>query len=99
MITIYCSAPCRTRYAAHCISKLTERELLILVHSDSNDIWFVHPHVQSVFKEKFIEEHLDSNGYVIEGVYHTELCGEVIEYRLIEDINAVRARNNISGTI
>lgn len=99
MITIYCSPSCRSRYAAHCISRLTEQELLVLVHSDNNDIWFVHAHTQSVFREKFIEEHLDSNGYVIEGVYRTELCGEVVEYRLIDDINAVRARNNISGEI
>jgi len=76
---------------------LTEERLLDLVKENKNAIWFVSPHGDSVFRRMFIEGHFDDNGYIIEGFYWTELCGERVDYRLIEDGNFIMNRKNEEG--
>lgn len=74
------------------VARLTEEELLNLVKENRNAIWFVEPHSSSVFKTKFIDACLNADGYIVEGVFWTKLCGERVDYRIIEDINCKMAR-------
>ena len=94
MISIYCTTPFYLKdcYLTTIVERLTEEELLNLVKEDRNAIWFVQPHGSSTFRTKFMDGCLDKDGYVIEGVFHTELCGEPVDYRVIEDINTNMAR-------
>lgn len=94
MISIYCTTPFYLKdYGLFTIiEQLTEGELLNLVKEDRNAIWFVQPHSRSTFRTKFMDGCLDKDGHVIEGVFHTELCGEPVDYRIIEDINTKMAR-------
>ena len=95
MISIYCTTPFYLKdcYLIPIVERLTEEELLNLVKEDRNAIWFVQPHSSSVFRTKFMDGCLDKDGYVIEGVFRTELCGEQVDYRVIEDINCKMARS------
>lgn len=80
------------------IVDLTEKGLLDLVNKDRNAIWFVEPHSSSVFREKFIECCMDDECFLVEGFYSTELCGEHIDYRIIEDANAIMTRAALFAT-
>lgn len=94
MISIYCTTPFYLKdcYMFTIVERLTEEELLNLVKEDRNAIWFVEPHSSSVFKTKFIDACLNADGYIVEGVFWTKLCGERVDYRIIEDINCKMAR-------
>lgn len=77
------------------VENLTEQGLLELVKKDRNAVWFVMPHGYSVFKRKFIEGCTNIDGFLVEGFYSTELCGEHVDYRIIEDANFMKTRENM----
>ena len=88
MITIYCSTPYWLK--GNRFDKLevfSEAGLLELVKEDENQLWIVQPHSASPFRTKFIEPTLTNGGYVREGIYRTTLCGKIVVYRVVVDIN------------
>jgi len=97
MITIYATTHIHFRRyeLITVVENLTEKGLLRLVEEDRNAIWFVMPHSYSVFRRKFIEGCTNEDGYLIEGFYSTELCGERVDYRIIEDANFMKTRENM----
>jgi hypothetical protein len=90
MITIYVVSPLyhlKSDPFFYNVTKFTEEELLRRVEDDDCAVWFVHAHFDSVFRRKFINEHLSEDGYVIEGYYNTFLCGRQVDFRIVEDVN------------
>ena len=96
MITIYSTTPIyfKDYESFKCVECLTEKGLLNLVKEDSDAIWFVKPYCGTTFSRKFIEEHLTEDGYIKEGFYSTSLCGERVDFRLIEDANCIKTRES-----
>ena len=70
-----------------------------LVKKDRNAVWFVMPHGYSVFKRKFIEGCMDDDCFLKEGFYSTKLCGERVDYRIIEDANVMNARKKYADRL
>ena len=69
-------------------SFLTEAGLAKMVKENPNGLILVAPSPFScAFREKFIDPHLDKDGYICEGVFKTSLNGAVVDFRLIENIN------------
>lgn len=97
MITIYATTHVyfRRLELITTVENLTEKGLLRLVEEDRNAIWFVMPHSNSVFRRKFIEGCMDDDCFLKEGFYSTELCGERVDYRIIEDANFMKTRGNM----
>lgn len=94
MITIYCTSLyyIKDRELLTPVEIFSEIGLLHKIQEDENAVWFVVPHGYCEFRKHFIEGYLDSKGYIVEGVYKTKLCGQIFDFRLIEDINCKLAR-------
>lgn len=94
MITIYCTTPIYFRHTElfSSVQVFSELGLLNLFREDDCAIWFITPHTNSIFYKLFIAEHLDKDGFIIEGVYKTRLHGHDVNFRLIDDINCKIAR-------
>lgn len=74
-------------------SILTEADIAKMIHDNPNGLIMIKPSpFNCAFREKFIEPFLDKNGFICEGVYKTTLNGEVVYFRLIENINMKLAR-------
>lgn len=74
-------------YFFYNVARFTEEELLRRVEENDCAIWLVPAHPDSVFRSKFISDHLSEDGYVIGGYYHTFLCGKRVDFRLVENVN------------
>lgn len=99
MITIYCTTGKYTSPSKITdVRNMSEQELASLFNSDPTALILVAPHGDSVFRRLFIEPHLE-DGYVHEGVFQASLCGKVIDYRIVEDINSKNARRNYKSKI
>lgn len=74
-------------------SIFTEAGIAKIINDNPNGLINIKPSpFYCAFREKFIEPFLDKNGFICEGVYKTTLNGEVVYFRLIENINMKLAR-------
>lgn len=73
------------------VSRMSEDELLKLISNDPNALIKVEPHVSdSAFRHLFLV--CSPEGYANEGVFHVNIKGRDILYRIIENINCVISR-------
>lgn len=74
-------------------SNLSEQDIAQFVNNHPNSLVMICPSpIDCVFRDIFIKNNLDKDGFVKEGVYQTKLNGVSIEFRLLENINLYYAR-------
>lgn len=77
---------------------LSEQDIANFINKHPNSLIMIEPSpFDCVFRNLFIQNNLDKEGYVKEGVYQTKLNGVSINFRLLSSINSIIARKEYDG--
>lgn len=76
-------------------TKMSERDIAEFINKHPNSLVMIQASgIDCVFRKKFIEKFLDEYGFVEEGNYRTKLNGQIVDFRLLNNINSYYARQN-----